>query len=336
MVPAVDVATPVTLTGVLASDKYGSADAYGAITGLGAKNIVTEGYTTVMVEPSGLKVDEVNLTAEPASPIAAGKTYTLTATLTDKAGEVVTDTEVMFKVTNTDTGDMVSEESKNSDDAGEAVHTITSDEPVTYTVVAVSEGVTSTQVLTLKFESGEITKRYNPEEETTLDSEDGKVTITIPAGAYTETLDIVFEESEGEPTEAGKLKAGAKKYGFFYVRFYRIVDGVRGAEIVPPPIPLKPISIKYARLTVGNTTLQQSQQVPLSDTQLLKVSTYNDPSWNNMPSTVETTGSDLAVTGTTMAPGNPYGVITANNEVYLPKVNKPEETTPTTTTLSLR
>jgi hypothetical protein len=319
-VPDFDVATLVTLTGVLASDKYGSADTYDAIPGLKAKNIVTEGDTTVMAEPSGAKVAEVNLTAEPASPIAAGKTYTLTAKLTDKAGQVVTDTAVVFMVTNTDTGDLVSDESENSDDAGEAVYTLTSDVPVTYTVVAVSEGVTSTQKPTLQFESGEIVERYDPEKETTLTSEDGKVTITIPVGAYTQTMDIVFEDVAGEPTEAGKLKAGAKKYGFFYVRFYRIVDGVRGAEIVPPPIPLKPITIKYARLTVGSTMLQQ---VPVSDTQLLKLSTYNDPSWSNMPSTVTTTGSDLAVTGETMAPGNPYGVITANNEVYLPKVNKP-------------
>jgi hypothetical protein len=332
VVPNVTAVTPLTISGVLASDKYGSADTYGKIDGLNAKNIVTMGYATIMVEPS--KVAEVNLTAEPLSPIAAGETYTLTAKLTNSGNQVVTGTEVMFVVKNADTDEVVSNDTADSDVDGEAVYTLTSADPVTYTVVAVSEDVTSTQVLMLQFESGEIADRYTTDKDTNLNSKDGRLTINIPAGAYSDTMDIVLSTvTESDlPTIFGKLKVRVKFY-FFRMRFYSVANGVRGAEFSPPPKALKPISFTIKGFMIGNTTLQQSQSV--SETQLLKVSTYNGTSWDNMNSTVATTGSDVAVTGTTMAPGDPYAVVSADNKVYLPQVNKPETTT-TTTTLSLR
>lgn len=293
--------------------------------------LITSASTPLVVEkapPPPPKVTEVDLSNAPASPIKAGESYTVTATLMDADSKPVTGTNVMFKVTDADSNAEIKSENKTSDDAGKAEITVTSSEVATYTVIAVSEGVTSTKQLTLMFESGENTKQIDPtkDEDVEMTSEDGKVTITIESGTFTETVDIVFEEaSENDADVQGKIGSlkAKTRFGFFRIKFYKVNNGQRGDQFFP--VLSKPIKIVYNRLTVASTMLQQTNEVPLNEVQLLKIATYTT-SWNNMDTTVSpsspSAGDALTLTGSTTQPGELFAVVTANNEVYLPTVSK--------------
>ncbi len=327
-IPEGDKVLTVTVGADLLSSMYGDKTS----TISKELKLITSGSTPLVVEkapPPPPKVDEVDLSNSPASPIKAGESYTVTATLMNADSEPVTGTDVMFKVTDADSNAEIKTENETSDDAGKAEITVTSSEVATYTVIAVSEGVTSTKQLTLMFQSGENTKQIDPtkNEDVEMTSEDGKVTITIESGTFTETVDIVFEEaSENDADVQGKIGSlkSKGKFGFFRVKIYHVVNGQRGAQFFP--VLSKPIKIVYNRLTVASTMLQQTTTVPLNEVQLLKMATYTT-SWNNMDTTVTpsspSAGDALSITGSTKQPGELFAVITANNEVYLPTVQKP-------------
>jgi hypothetical protein len=332
-----DVTVPELIEGVEVLTVTVGADLlssmYGGETSSISKELklITSASTPLVVEkapPPPPKVTEVDLSNAPASPIKAGESYTVTATLMDADSKPVTGTNVMFKVTDADSNAEIKSENKTSDDAGKAEITVTSSEVATYTVIAVSEGVTSTKQLTLMFESGENTKQIDPtkDEDVEMTSEDGKVTITIESGTFTETVDIVFEEaSENDADVQGKIGSlkAKTRFGFFRIKFYKVNNGQRGDQFFP--VLSKPIKIVYNRLTVASTMLQQTNEVPLNEVQLLKIATYTT-SWNNMDTTVSpsspSAGDALTLTGSTTQPGELFAVVTANNEVYLPTVSK--------------